>query len=71
MFNICEICLAKTIKKVKKYGLKKLTDEEVRVLWREDYIMTPEEIHEFRVEIVRRGFVSWEEINTKWTCEAV
>lgn len=42
-----------------------LTDKDIHWLWSKELI-TPSDMQGFREELVKRGFVSWEEINTKF-----
>lgn len=44
-----------------------LTDKDIHWLWDKELIM-PSDMYDFRTELVRRGFVSWDEINTKFEC---
>ena len=47
-----------------------LSEEDIRWLWRRELILSSE-IRSFQEELVRRGFVSWDEINTKFVCEVI
>lgn len=45
---------------------KKLSDKEIHEIWNNERFESHEEVDEFQKELVRRGMVSWEEINTKF-----
>jgi hypothetical protein len=50
------------------YEFEKLTDEDIHWLWSKELVL-PSQLSYFKMELVRRGFVTWEEINTKWKVE--
>lgn len=50
---------------------KNLSNEEIHKIWSEELCESSEEIYEFRKELVRRHFVTWDEINTKFVCEKI
>ena len=52
-------------------NFKRLSNNQIHKIWSENNWKSKEEIHKFRCELVRRSFVSWDEINTKFICEAI
>jgi ATP-dependent Clp protease, protease subunit len=47
---------------------RKLSDKKIQEIWSKNQFTNDKEIHIFRKELVKRGFVSWDEINTKFEC---
>lgn len=48
-----------------------LTDKEIREKWSLGGFENEQELFLFRQELVNRGFVSWDEINTNFVCEVL
>jgi len=50
-------------------NFSKLSDNKIQKIWSNNDFESKEEIYEFRKELVKRRFVSWDEINTKFECK--
>ncbi|MCK9544474.1 MAG: hypothetical protein M0R03_20845 [Novosphingobium sp.] len=50
-------------------NFSKLSDYRIHKIWTLNVFDSLKEVHDFRKELVKRGFVSWDEINTKFECK--
>jgi hypothetical protein len=48
-----------------------LSNDKIHKIWAENRWESKEELYQFQQQLVLRGFISWDEINTKFICEEI
>lgn len=48
-----------------------LSNKKIHEIWNKGQFKSEKDIQLFREELVRRHFVTWEEINTSWDCQLI
>ncbi len=46
--------------------MRNLSDKQIHILWNRANELNQEEIKNLRIELVKRGFASWQEINIQY-----